>query len=441
VRYTPHTDADVRKALDTIGVDSIDALFHDVPASILNPNLDLPAARDEVRLLADLKALAARDDMTSPHFLGGGVRRHFIPTVTKHLAMQSEFVTSYTPYQPEVSQGMLQATFEYQTIMSELTGLPVSNASMYDGASAVAEAALLALRVTNRQRILVSRGVHPQAREVLATYLGPLDVRIDVLELEDLMTPLPEHGDLEDVAAILVQSPNHLGVVETLAPFAEAAHAAGALCISVNDPLALAVLTSPGEAGADIAVGDGQTLGVPQQLGGPHFGYMVVTQALLRQLPGRLVGQTQDADGRRGFVLTLQAREQHIRRGKAKSNICSNHQLAAVMATINVAALGPTGLREMAEGTVRNAHALAARLEAEGFTVHRGAGPIFAEFPLAVRQDPRALRDALHAQGVRAGLPLPDEYGLGPAILVTATELTDAADVDALVHALHEVHA
>ncbi len=437
MRYTPHTEQDVAKALDVIGVDDVNALFADVPSELLDPVIDIPEGRDEVRLLQDLKALARQDDTTSPHFLGGGVRRHFIPTVTRHLAMQSEFVTSYTPYQPEVSQGMLQATFEYQTVMAELTGLPISNASMYDGATSVAEAALLAVRATKRNRIVVSRGVHPQSREVLATYVAPLDVRVDVLDLEDHVTPVP--GDLSDVAAVIVQSPNHLGAIETLPPFGRAAREAGALFVTVSDPLALAVLTSPGEAGADIAVGDGQTLGVPQQFGGPHFGFMVVTEPLLRQLPGRLAGQTVDADGRRGFVLTLQAREQHIRRGKAKSNICSNHQLAAVMATINVAALGPQGLREMAEGTVRNAHALAERLEREGFDVLRGSAPIFAEFSLAVPRDPKTIRRELHAKGVRAGLPIPSEYGLGDAILLTATELTETHEVDALVSALKEV--
>lgn len=439
MRYTPHTEADVRHALDVIGVPHVDALFADVPAPLLDPTIDIPAGRDEVRLLQDLRALAAQDDVTSPHFLGGGVRRHFIPSVTRHLAMQSEFVTSYTPYQPEVSQGMLQATFEYQTIMAELTGLPISNASMYDGATAVAEAALLAVRATKRDRVLVSRGVHPQSREVLATYVAPLDVQVDVIDLQGHVTPVPE--DFEGVAAVIVQSPNHLGAIETLPPFGRAAHAAGALFITVSDPLALAVLTSPGEAGADVAVGDGQTLGVPQQFGGPHFGFMVVAAPLLRQLPGRLAGQTVDVDGRRGFVLTLQAREQHIRRGKAKSNICSNHQLAAVMATINVAALGPQGLREMAEGTVRNAHALAERLEREGFGVLRGDAPVFAEFPVSVPDDPRRVRRALHARGVRAGLPIPGEYGLGPAILVTATELTEEREVDALVAGLREVTA
>lgn len=436
--YTPHTDEDVRRALDAIGVDDVDALFADVPAALLDPELDLPAGLDEVALMDHVQALAARDDTTSPSFLGGGARRHFLPAVVRQLAMQSEFVTAYTPYQPEVAQGVLQATFEYQTIMSELTGLPVSNASMYDGASSVAEAALLAMRATRRERVVVSRGVHPHAREVLATYLSPLDVRVDVVDLDHLRTPRP--GDLSDAAALIVQNPNHLGRIEPMRELAQAAHEAGALFVASVDPLSLAVLASPGEVGADVAVGDGQTLGVPLQFGGPHFGFMVVTEALLRQLPGRLAGETRDVDGRRGFVLTLQAREQHIRRGKAKSNICSNHQLAALMATVNVAALGPQGLREMAEGTVRNAHALAARLRAAGYEV-LDDGPFFAEVPLRVGRDPVELRRDLQRAGVRAGVPIPAEYGLGPAVLLAATELTREGDIDALITALDAVGA
>ncbi|NBC97067.1 MAG: aminomethyl-transferring glycine dehydrogenase subunit GcvPA [Deinococcus-Thermus bacterium] len=436
MRYAPHTDADVRVALDAIGAESVGELFEGIPAELLDPELDLPAALDEVALTDHMRALADRNDAASPSFLGGGVRRHFVPAVTRHLAMQSEFVTAYTPYQPEVSQGILQATFEYQTIMSELTGLPVSNASMYDGASSVAEAALLAMRATRRDRVVVSRGVHPEAREVTETYLAPLEARLDVLDLDDLVTPAP--GDLEGAAALIVQSPNFLGRLEDMTAMADAAHAAGALFVAVADPVSLAILRSPGEVGADVAVGDGQTLGVPLQYGGPHFGFMVVTEALLRQLPGRLVGQTHDVDGRRGFALTLQAREQHIRRGKAKSNICSNHQLAALMATVNACALGPQGLREMAEGTVRNAHALADRLAGEGYDVLRD-GRFFAEVPMRVSRDPAELRRDLQRAGVRAGLPVPREYGLGDAILLTATELTRPADVDALLAALRAV--
>jgi glycine dehydrogenase subunit 1 len=437
VPYVPHTPDDVRRALAAIGVDDVDALFADVPAEILDPPLDLPAPMDEVTLLAHLDALAAKDQHGVPTFLGGGVRQHFIPAVTPRLAMQSEFVTAYTPYQPEVAQGVLQATFEFQTMMAELTGLPISNASMYDGASSVAEAALLAVRQTRRETVVVSRGVHPETREVLQTYLWPLGIDIEVVDLTEAQaTPVPAVG--EHVAALIVQNPNHLGYLEAMPAMSEAAHAAGALLIAVVDPLSLAVLREPGSYGADVAVGDGQVLGVPMQFGGPAFGFMVVTDALLRQLPGRLVGQTTDVDGRRAFVLTLQAREQHIRRSKAKSNICSNHQLAATLATVNLAALGPAGLREMAEGSVRRAHQLADRLRAAGGRV-LADGRFFNEFVLRTVADGATVRRRLAERGLRAGVPVGAEYGLGNAITLAATELATDAGIASLVAALDEI--
>ncbi len=432
--YVPHTAEDVRRALDAIGVDHVDDLFRDIPESILDPELDLPEPLDEVGVLAHLDALAARDQKGVPTFLGGGVRRHFLPAVTTRLAFQSEFVTAYTPYQPEVAQGVLQATFEYQTMMSELTGLPHSNASMYDGATAVAEAALLAVRQTRRETIQVSRGVHPETRAVLRTYLDPIGVAIETVDLApDFTTADAAVG--EHVAALIVQNPNHLGYLEAMPAFAAAAKAAGALFVAVVDPLTLAVLRDPGSYGADVAVGDGQTLGVPMQYGGPAFGFMVVTEPLLRQLPGRLVGQTKDVDGKRAFVLTLQAREQHIRRAKAKSNICSNHQLTALLAAINLAAVGPQGLREMAEGSVRRAHQTADRIAEAGGRVVRDA-PFFNEFAVRTTTDGVSVRRALAERGIRAGVPIGPEYGLGPAVTLAATELTTDADIDALVAAL-----
>lgn len=435
--YVPHTEEDVRRALDAIGAGSVDELFADIPASILDPAIRLPAPMDEVSLLAHVSELAARDQKGVPTFLGGGVRQHFIPSVTPRLAMQSEFVTAYTPYQPEVAQGVLQATFEFQTMMSELTGLPVANASMYDGASSVAEAALLAVRQTKREVVAVSRGVHPETREVLQTYLWPLGVEVRVIDLDgDLATPVPTVDG--DVAALIVQNPNHLGYLERMPAMSEAAHAAGALFVAVVDPLSLAVLREPGSYGADVAVGDGQTLGVPMQFGGPHFGFMVVSEALIRQLPGRLVGQTTDVDGRRAFVLTLQAREQHIRRSKAKSNICSNHQLAATIATVNMAAVGPAGLREMAEGSARRAHQLADALAAAGGRVER-RGAFFNEFVLRTQAPGTTVRRALAERGLRAGLPVGEEYGLGHAVTFAATELSTEQGIAALLGALQEI--
>lgn len=433
MRYIPHTREDVERALAKVGAPSIDALFADLPQELQDPDIQVPAGMDEASLLAHLRALAAKNRPEGPNFLGGGARRHFTPSVTAHLAMQSEFVTAYTPYQPEVAQGILQATFEYQTIMAELTGLPVSNASMYDGASAVAEGVLLAMRQTGRDRVLVSRGVHPETRAVIATYLAALDLELELVDLDPYTTPAP--GVTDDVACVVAQQPNYLGYVEDMPALVDAAHAVGALLVAAVDPLSLAVLAPPGEYGADIAAGDGQTLGNPLNFGGPAFGFMVVGEELIRQFPGRLVGETVDVDGKRAFVLTLQAREQHIRRSKAKSNICSNHQLTAIMAAINVAALGPAGLRDLAVGSVVNAHKLADALSAAGFAP-RVEARFFNEFVLPVGQPPAKLRSALARAGVHAGVAAPAEYGFGDAIILSATESTTAADIEALVTAL-----
>ena len=436
MEYVPHTDDDIAKALLAIGVERIEDLFADLPEELRNPVLDIPAGMDEVELLDHLRHLAAKNDVASPSFLGGGVRSHFIPSVTPHLALQGEFVTAYTPYQPEVSQGILQATFEYQTMMSELTGLPVSNASMYDGATAVAEAALLALRHTKRSTVVVSRGVHPESRQVLETYLSALGAELQIVDLEGLTTP--EFRPTNDTACIIVQQPNFLGYLEAMPALAAATSAAGALFIAVVDPLSLAVLNPPGAYGAHIAVGEGQVLGNPVSFGGPHFGFMVVDNSLLRQMPGRLVGQTTDLDGRRAFTLTLQAREQHIRRSKAKSNICTNHQLTALMATVNMAALGPTGLAEIATASVHKSHELASALRAAGAEVAMEA-TFFNEFMVRITRPPEDFRHDLAACGLRAGVPVPDEFGVGSAILLAATELTKTADIEALAAAFTDL--
>ncbi len=438
MHYLPHTAEDVERALDKIGVGKISDLFADLPEALRDPEMDVAPGMNEAELLAHLRQLAAKNDTTGPDFLGGGMRRHFTPSVTSHLAMQSEFVTAYTPYQPEVAQGILQATFEYQTMMSELTGLPVSNASMYDGATAVAEAALLAVRQTGRERVVVSRGVHPETREVLATYLAPLGIEIRTLDLDPLTTPVPGEDQLADSACLIAQQPNHLGYLEPMPALSDAAHAAGGLFVAAVDPLSLAVLTPPGSYDADVAAGDGQTLGNPVAFGGPSFGFMVVKENLIRQFPGRLVGQTVDVDGKRAFVLTLQAREQHIRRSKAKSNICSNHQLTALMAAVNMSALGPDGLRELATGSVRQAHRLATALQDAGYAPRTGAR-FFNEFVLPVDQAPARVRSELARRGIRAGVAVADEYGFGNAVLLAATESTSDDDIAALVAALSDV--
>lgn len=436
--YTPHTPEDIRRALDAIGLDSVEQLFDDIPAELQRPDIRVPAGLDEASLLRHMRDLAARNRTGGPTFLGGGIRTRFVPAAVDALTFQSEFVTAYTPYQPEVSQGLLQAMFEYQSMMAELTGLDASNSSLYDGATAVAEAALLALRQTGRSAVLVSRGVHPESRETLRTFLDAVGAELRTLDLDETLTPAVEVAG--DVGAVIVQNPNFLGALEDLSGLARAAHAAGALLVAAVDPTSLAVLKSPGEAGADVAVGEGQPIGNAPNFGGPGFGFIVVRDALVRQLPGRLVGATRDADGRRGFTLTLQAREQHIRRAKAKSNICSNHALMALQAAIHLAALGPQGLREAALAGVARARELETALAGIGLA-RPGRGRVFDEFAVRLPRPAAEVRAALAARGLHAAVPVPAEYGLGDAALFSTTELTTADDITSLASALKEVLA
>ncbi len=436
MKYTPHTPEDIQHALQTIGVSSVDALFDDLPKSLENPLIDIPAGLDEYGVLAHMKSLAAKNNVDGPNFLGGGMARHFSPSAVNALTFQSEFVTAYTPYQPEVSQGELQAMFEYQSMIAELTGLDESNSSLYDGATAVAEAALLAMRQTSRQTVLVSKGVHPESRETLDTFLGCVGAKMIPLEMDGTRTPRVTVEP--DVAAVIVQNPNFLGSLEDMRSLAQAAHDAGALFIAVVDPLSLAVIQSPGEYGADIAVGDGQVIGNAPNFGGPSYGFIAVKDALLRQLPGRLVGATKDVDGKRGFVLTLQAREQHIRRAKAKSNICSNHALMALQSAIYLSSLGPVGLREVAVAGVVMASRLEKALSDLGLEIAT-RGKFFNEFAVKLPKPANQVRTALAAKGIHACVPVPLEYGLGHAGLFCATELTTDADISSLVTALREV--
>jgi glycine dehydrogenase subunit 1 len=439
MKYTPHTPEDISHALETISVGSVDALFNDLPASLDNPRIDIPAGLDEHGVLEHMKSLAAKNNASGPNFLGGGMARHFQPSAVDALTFQSEFVTAYTPYQPEVSQGELQAMFEYQSMIAELTGLDVSNSSLYDGATAVAEAALLAMRQTNRHTVLVSRGVHPESRETLDTFLECVGAKRMTLELEGTHTP--RRAIEPDVAAVIVQNPNFLGSLEDMRALTQAAHEAGALMIAVVDPLSLAVIQSPGEYGADIAVGDGQTIGNAPNFGGPSYGFIAVREELTRQLPGRLVGATKDVDGRRGFVLTLQAREQHIRRAKAKSNICSNHALMALQSAIYLASLGPNGLREVAVAGAVMARKVKSVLDGVPGLRCVTDGHFVNEFAVSLPKPAPELRAALAARGVHACVPVPQEYGLGNAGLFSATELTTDADIKRLEATLREVLA
>ncbi|HEX8930502.1 MAG TPA: aminomethyl-transferring glycine dehydrogenase subunit GcvPA, partial [Actinomycetota bacterium] len=359
--YQPHTSEDVRRMLASLGLDDVDELFKPIPAELRAPaGLDLPRPHAEQEVAAELARLAGRnrhlDELTC--FLGAGVYDHYVPAAVWYLAGRGEFATSYTPYQPEMSQGVLQALFEYQTLISELTGLEVSNASLYDGASAVAEAATMAVAATRRTELLVSAAVAPRVRELLDTYSQGLHIKLVEVGALDGHTDLEEaRGKAGDqTAGLLLAQPNFLGVVEDVAAAARVAHDAGAKLLVSFDPLSAGLLEPPGRQGADIVVGEGQTLGNHPNFGGPAFGFLACGSRDVRRLPGRLVGETVDTGGRRGYVLTLQAREQHIRREKATSNICTSQTLLAIGITAYLSLMGPRGLREVA----RQSHARAA---------------------------------------------------------------------------------
>ncbi len=439
MRFAPHTDADVREMLGRLGLDSVDRLFDRIPATVrLDRPLDLPAGRSEMEAMAELAALASRnrhaDDLVC--FAGAGAYDHYVPAVVWALAGRSEFSTSYTPYQPELSQGVLQALFEYQSMICELTAMEVSNASLYDGATALVEAVNLARTAPGRGRVLVSAAVDPRYVEALRTYGRGAGYEPEVFEAPGGRGGRPEVG--EDVAAVVVQHPNRYGVLEPARELFQAAHAGGARAIQVFDPLSLGVLAPPGELGADVAVAEGQALGNHLSYGGPYLGIIAARMADVRRLPGRIVGETVDVDGRVGYVLTLQAREQHIRREKAVSNICTNQTLMAVAAAIYLAWLGPQGLRELGRQCAAKARYAAARLsQVPGVELLFPDAPFFKEFALRLPRPAALVRDALVERGFLAGVPLPD--GDGHALLVAVTERRTREEIDALAAALTEV--
>jgi glycine dehydrogenase subunit 1 len=444
VVYGPHTSADRQHMLGALGLDSVDRLFDDIPEGVRADGLDLPEPRSELELARELDELASRNRVDLVSFLGAGVYRHHIPAAVDAVLSRGEFYTAYTPYQPEISQGTLQSIYEFQSLMAELLGLPVVSASHYDGAAATAEAALMTVRATRRDRVLISRAVHRHYVDTAATYFAPGTRYLEELpttpdgttDLDALRAALADEG--RPVAGVVLGQPNAFGLLEPMAQAAELAHAAGALFVAVVEPVSLSVLAPPGEYGADIAAGEGQPLGIAPQFGGPYLGLLAASEPLLRQVPGRLVGRTTDLEGKRAFVMTLRAREQDIRRDKAASNICTNQALCALAATTYLATLGPHGLRDVAAAGAAAAHRLEAVLADAGYErIH--SAPYLNE--LAVRV-PHASR--VHARlldrGVLAGLPLarwyPDDPQLTDALLLAATELTSERDIDRLVLAL-----
>jgi glycine dehydrogenase subunit 1 len=444
MRYIPHTDEDVRQMLAAIGVDSVDRLFAEIPAALrLQRPLDLPRPLSEPELLRDFSRLAAGNATTETFssFLGGGAYNHFIPAAIDQLILRSEFYTAYTPYQPEISQGTLQAIFEYQTLICQLTGMEVANASMYDGASACAEAVLMAVRATRRKRVLLSLGVHPEYRQTVATYCRYLEVELveipcDTSGRTDRELLARELND--GTAAVVAGYPNCFGVIEDLAALAGAAHAAGARMVAaVQEPIALGLLKSPGELGADIVVGEGQSFGIPLSYGGPYLGFFAARQKDVRSMPGRLVGETVDLEGRRGFVLTLATREQHIRREKATSNICSNQGLCVLMATIYLSLLGKMGLREVATLNLSKAAYAREKIAAlPGFSLPF-SGLVFNEFVVEAPEDAGTLLGRLEKERILGGIPLGRWFKEMPnRFLVCVTEQNSREEIDALVAAL-----
>jgi glycine dehydrogenase subunit 1 len=436
--YTSATEADRREMLAAIGVESIEALFADIPERLrLTAPLELGAGLSEQEVYDELRALAGRNVSTEDElsFLGAGMYDHYVPALIDSITSRSEFLTPYTPYQPEVSQGGLQAMFEYQTAISELTGLPVSNASVYEGPSAVAAAGYVAKHANGRRRFVVSRGVHPHARETLVTLSRGWGMEVVEAPLEDGVTLLPALGP--EVSAVIVSQPNFLGAVEDLEALTAAAHEAGALSICSCDPLPLALLRSPGECGVDIAVGEGQTLGNRLDFGGPSFGFFATTEALIRRIPGRLAGETRDLEGRRGFVLTLQTREQHIRREKATSNICTAQALNALAGVIYLSWLGRRGIVELAELMLQRTAYAREQLQGLNGVEALHQQPVVREFALALDAPVDRVIARCLEQGVNPGYPLRRDYPeYDDGLLVAITERRTRAELDRLAAVL-----
>ena len=432
--YTSVTDADLREMLAEIGVESVEELFAEIPEQLrLRRSLALDDGLSEQEVYDELRSLAAVNVSTEDEvsFLGAGMYDHYVPSLIDSIIMRSEFLTPYTPYQPEISQGGLQAMFEYQTAISELTGLPVSNASVYEGPSAVGAAGYVAKLDNARGRFVISRGVHPHSRETLATLARGWGMEIAEAPLAGGVTELPALD--EAVSAVIVQQPNFFGVVEDLEPLAQAAHEVGALLVCACDPLPLALLRSPGECGVDIAVGEGQTLGNRLDFGGPSFGFFAATEALMRRVPGRIAGETRDVDGKRGFVLTLQTREQHIRRERATSNICTAQALNALAGVIYLSWLGRAGIVELGELMLQRTAYARERLAAiEGVRALHDK-PVVREFAVELDAPVERVIARCVDQGVNPGYALGRDYPEHPdGLLIAITERRTRAEIDRL---------
>lgn len=442
-RFLPHTEEDVQKMLQTIGVKRLEDLFEVIPEDYrLSTPLNLPIPLSERDLIEHLRQLQSP---VYTCFLGGGAYYHFIPSVVSHLISRSEFYTAYTPYQPEISQGTLQAIFEYQTLMCQLTGMEVSNASMYDGASSLAEAVLMAYRITKKKKVLLSEAIHPEYRKVIQTYL-------DLDQQQIILIPYEKDGGRtdekilldrlsEDVSAVVIQTPNFFGVIEDLHKIIEKAHQSGALVIvGFSEAIAYGILSPPGAMGSDIVAGEGQSLGIPLSYGGPYLGIFTTRERFVRNMPGRLVGETVDLEGKRGFVLTLATREQHIRRERATSNICTNEGLCALMATVFLSCLGKEGLKELAVMNLSKAeYAKKVASQIRGCKLHFD-NPTFNEFVLEVEGEPEKILEKLREEKILGGLSLRRFYPeLSHHLLVTVTEMNKREEIDQWAEVLGQV--
>jgi glycine dehydrogenase subunit 1 len=442
--FNPHTDSDRVAMLEATGMNAVEELFTAVPQRVRFPDLDLPRVLTELEATDHLGAFAATNTAPSAQdvYLGAGSYRHFIPATVGQILARGEFYTAYTPYQPEVSQGTLQVIYEFQSLVAALTGMDVANASMYDGATALAEGALMTVSSSRgRRRIVISPTVHPAYRAVLRTYLEGLD--LDLVEV-----PLTDRGFMtnpddiapyltDDLACVVVQYPNFFGGIEDVAALANLAHGHGGALVVSTYPVPLGLLQPPGDLGADVVAAEGQALGVAQSYGGPYVGLLASRQSYVRQMPGRLAGMTTDSEGKRGFVLTLQTREQHIRREKATSNICTNQGLMATAATVYMATLGPEGFREVARRSYQNAHYLAERVsEVPGYTLATD-GPFFHEFVVSTPGPARDVLAHLLEHGIHGGLDLAKvDPALDRSLLMCATETNSRQGIDRLVDAL-----
>ena len=438
MRFIPVTPGDREKMLATVGVESVDDLFADIPECVrLARPLDISSGMSEMEVAAHVSALAARNVPAGGlvSFAGAGCWDHHIPSIVGHVTLKPEFFTAYTPYQPEVSQGTLQAIYEFQSLICELTGMDVANASMYDGATAAVEAALLAAHFTKRKRVVVSRAVHPEWRETMRTYASAGGFEVVEAPLSGGVTDVVAlSGLVADAAAVIVADPGFLGTLDDLVAIGEAAHAAGAVFVVCANPMLLGVLAAPADSGADIVLGEGQPLGSSMSFGGPGFGFFACRDEYLRRMPGRIVGRTVDVDGRDGFVLTMQTREQHIRREKATSNICSNQALAALAAGVHLSCLGPDGLADVGHACVAKAHYLRDALLATGRFTAPWDAPFAHEFALRFDGDIAVMQAKMLERGILAGVDLArfDDADAG-LVLFAVTERRTRAEMDRFV--------